>query len=116
MDFKKELQEYRLRQKQINLHKQLFEKHQGDSTFDKLDEGRKHDVIQCLVAIRTSPKPHVVAKARQTLATIYKEQRDPVLRDARKWYINEKAHGRYENAKNFLESVEKQKDKYNPYG
>lgn len=82
--------------------------------FDKLDPGRQQDVVDCIFAIRSSKNPVEREKARNALRAIYNEFQNKKLRDARQWYIKMKNLGHYEDAKNFLEDVEKRPDIYNP--
>lgn len=86
------------------------------SFFDGLDPGRQQDVIDCIFAIRTSKNPIEKEKARDALRAIYQETQNKKLWEARKWYLNEKDQGRFDNAKNFLLDVEKRPDIYNPNG
>lgn len=88
----------------------------SEAFFDRLDPGRQQDVIDCVFAIRTSKNPFEKEKARNALRAIYAETQNQKLREARRWYLNEKDQGRFDNAKNFLEDVEKRPDIYNPNG
>lgn len=102
-------------QKKLMLDR-IVKEQQDDSTFNRLDEGRQHDVIQCILAIKTSKNPKEVKAARKALKTIYMEFNDPVLRRGRHWYMNERKHGRFDNSKNFVEDTTKNKRRWNPYG
>lgn len=103
----------RRRQQQLNEVRHYAEQ---EFSVSKLDEGRQHDVLQCLLAIRTSKKPAEVAAARRALRIIYQEYEDKTLRDVRRWMMREKKQGRHENVKNLYYDVVKDPKKYNPYG
>lgn len=113
MDLQAEFLEAKKRQLVYNQVKQEI---QSDFSVQKLDVGRQQDVLDCIVAIRTSKNPKEVKAARRALNIIYREYADARLRDARKWLMAEKKMGRHENVKNLYEDIERDKTKWNPYG
>lgn len=98
------------------VYNQIKNEIRNDFSVQKLDPGRQQDVLDCLMAIRTSTNPKEVAAARRALKIIYAEYANARLRDARKWLMAEKRMGRHENVKNFYEDIERDKKKWNPYG
>lgn len=73
----------------------------------KFDAGRQQDLRDIEHAIRTSDNPKEIAAAKSAKQAILREAQNKKVVAARQWVANERAHGRHENVRNFLEDVEK---------